>query len=252
MTYFSDRELGERPRDEEEIGERPWGGLRVLMEGKVNDGSFGIDYPENCPDGRGPTGTNRSDFGVAMCAEIPNLPEENPWRSSRYGWYEVPKTIDVLDMIEFCWHHVGEPSKGAYHEFFKHHELTFNREIGQQKFSEEVNRIFSRNSLAYTLTNDGRIERLGPPVLREELISAHFQSGDDDLNGLLENARRKFFSPREEIRAEALQELWDAWERLKTTGQGAQKRSRLPHSLTQRRDNLLPSFVTTWKWTQKS
>jgi hypothetical protein len=35
---------------------------------------------------------------------------------------------------------------------------------------------------------------------------------------MLETARRKFLDPDEAIRREALEALWDAWERLKTLG----------------------------------
>ena len=59
------------------------------------------------------------------------------------------------------------------------------------------------------------------------MASAHFQSGDVELDRLLETARRKYLSPRGDVRREALQELWDAWERLKTTGEGAKKRDQI-------------------------
>ena len=48
-------------------------------------------------------------------------------------------------------------------------------DVGSQK---TINRIFRRNGLAYELTAQGRIERLAPPVLREELASVpHTRSG---------------------------------------------------------------------------
>ena len=62
MTYFSDRDLGERPRTHEEIGERAIAGLRVLVETKIEDGSFGVDHPQSCPDGLGPIGTDKRKF----------------------------------------------------------------------------------------------------------------------------------------------------------------------------------------------
>lgn len=36
------------------------------------------------------------------------------------------------------------------------------------------------------------------------------------MDRLLEDARRKFLSPDLSLRTEALEKLWDAWERLKT------------------------------------
>ena len=158
-----------------------------------------------------------------MRAEIPDLPEN----LFRYNLDGPPETIEILGILEFCWHHVGEPIPGSFHSFFQHSHLGFDRDLGQQKFSEGVNRIFSRNGLAYTLTGDGQIQRLGPPLLREELASAFPHSGDWELDQILESARRKFSSPREEIRREALLELWAAWERLKTTGEGANKKDQI-------------------------
>ena len=241
MVYFSDRELGERPQIKEEISEIPWAGLRILIQAKINDGSFGVDYPSMCPDGYGPTGTNRFDFEDAMRAEIPELPNE-PWQNSSDG---PPALLVILDMLEFCWRHVADPTEGGFHDFFKHYHLSYNIQdvlAGRSAFAENVNRIFTRNGLAYTLTEEGRIERIGPPVLREELISAHFQSGDAILDGLLETARRKFFSPREEIRREALQELWDAWERLKTTGEGSGKKEQITSLLDAAAGAIAPQF----------
>ena len=226
MTYFSERESGARPRTIEEIGEVPWGGLSALIQAKVDDGSFGWHYPQSCPDGLGPIGTNRSSFYAAMRAETPNLPE-HPLREN---WDGPPTTVDILDLLEFCCLHVADPTERDYHDLLLHYHLSYDIwDIveGKRQFTEGVNKIFARNGLAYTLTNEGRIECLGPPVLREELISTHFQSGDGVLDGLLEDARRKFFSPREEIRGEALQELWDAWERLKTTGEGSHKKEQI-------------------------
>lgn len=58
MTYFSEREEGERPRQNEEIGEGAWGGIQALVRARIEDGSFGAGYPETCDDGAGPVGTN--------------------------------------------------------------------------------------------------------------------------------------------------------------------------------------------------
>ena len=173
-----------------------------------------------------------------MRAEIPDLPES----LFSYNLDGHPLTIEILDLLEFCWHHVGEPILGSYHSFFQHSHLGFDRDQGQQKFSESVNRIFSRNGLAYTLTGEGNIERLAPPVLREELTSVQFVTGESELDHILESSRRKFLNPREEIRREALLELWDAWERLKTTGEGADKKDQIISLLDDAAGSPFPKF----------
>lgn len=214
--YFSEREKGELPRAQEEIGIWVWEGIEELVDGRIYDGSFGANYPTPCPDGEGITGTDAAAFWRAIRAEIPNMRhlEDN----------SLPQTLDILDMIEFCWRVIGTPIRHGYHEYFKHYHLDFNIEEGRHKFREDINRIFRRNGLAYQLTENGQIERLAPPVLSEELASGHFRTGDDELDFLLEKARSKFLRADEAIRREALDTLWDAWERLKTLGNGSDKK----------------------------
>ena len=223
MTYFSERENGERPRDNEDIDKRAWGGIQAILSARIEDGSFGACYPTICDDGRGPIGSDKDTFWKAMRAEILTLPQ-CPWAS----WAEeLPQTMDILDMIEFCWRCVGKPIRLDHHPFFGHHHLDFNIEAGQNEFCDAVNRIFRRNGLAYELTEQGHIERLAAPVLREELAAVQFDTGEAELDRLLETARQKFLDPDEAVRRESLEALWDAWERLKTSGSGVDKKAQV-------------------------
>ena len=238
MTYFSEREQGERPREHQEICEGAWGGIQALICARIRDGSFGVSYPQTCPDGAGPIGSDESAFWQAMRAEIPTL-QQHPW----YGLSEEPpRTLDILDMIEFCWRCVGKPKRGSYHNFFNHHHLSFDIQAGQEEFRDAINRIFRRNGLAYELTEDGRIERLAAPVLREELASAQFRTGDVELDRMLETARRKFLDPDEAMRRESLEGLWDAWERLKTLGNGSDKKAQIMDLLDRTAGSSSPKF----------
>jgi len=217
-NYFSDRERGPQPRTKLEIEAPAWGGLVALIESYVANGGFGIDFPESCPDGRGPTGTDTHTFGLGLRAEIPDI--EWPLRADT-----VPHTLSALDLIEFCHHHVADPIEGSYHSFFGHWHLSFDRSKGQADFLDRVNRILSRNGVAFSLEQDGNVSRLAPPVLDEELRRAAFETGDDTLDALLEAARAKFLSPDPATRREALEKLWDAWERLKTLEPGTDKKA---------------------------
>lgn len=223
MTYFSEKEEGERPRESEKIGEGAWGGIKALITARIADGSFGATYPNPCPDGDGPIGTDAGAFWNGTRGDIPNFQElQLPvW----YHAIEMPRTLDLLDLIEFCWRCVGKPIHVGYHSHFKHHHLRFDVEAGRDQFREDVNRILRRNGLAFELKDDGSIERLVPPVLKEELASAYFHTGDSELNRMLETARRKFLAPDVAVRREALEALWDAWERVKTLGPGPDKKA---------------------------
>lgn len=223
MTYFSEKEEGERPRESEELGEGAWGGIKALITARIQNGAFGATYPNLCQDGDGTIGTDADAFWKGMQGDIPKFQElQLPvW----FDAIEMPRTLDILDMIEFCWRCVGKPIHVDYHDYFKHYHLRFDVEAGRDQFREDVNRILRRNGLAFDLKDDGSIERLVPPVLREELASAHFRTSDSELNRMLETARRKFLDPDEAVRREALEALWDAWERLKTLGPGPDKKA---------------------------
>jgi len=65
---------------------------------------------------------------------------------------------------------------------------------------------------------------LASEVLREALQVVVFRTGDAELDSLLQTARTKFLSPDAKIRREALEKLWDAWERLKTVEPGVDKK----------------------------
>ena len=218
MEYFSDREEGGSPRTALEISEAAWGGIVALFHGYVGTGAFGVDFPYQCPDGRGPTGTDSHNLGLALQAEIPRI--EWPLRAD-----EVPSTLAVLELLEFGHRHVAEPIPGSYHSFFGHHHLDFDRVNGQTDYRERVNRILSRNGLAYAVQDDGFVQRLAPPILDEELSKMMFSTGDAKLDALLDSARAKFLSPDPSVRREALEKLWGAWERLKTCEQPGDKKA---------------------------
>jgi len=89
-------------------------------------------------------------------------------------------------------------------------------EAGRQEFLETINRIFSRNGIAYELKETGDVERLAPPIIGEEFEIIRFDTGDQKLDEILSDARKKYFSTNPEAHKEAVERLWDAWERLKT------------------------------------
>ena len=220
--YFSDKERGPIPRTSETIAPAAWGGIVAAVTSAVQDGSFGEDFPDVCPDGSCVFGTDVEAFARAMRAEIhginwplqTDVSEPNRWRPERIPY--APNTLDILDFIQFCHHHVSRAVRGSYHSYFKHYHLSFDRKAGRDEFQDRINRVFSRNGVAFDLQSDSSIKRLAPPVLAEALQGRLLPTGDAFLDGLIEDARRKFFSPDLVVRKEALEKLWDAWERLKS------------------------------------
>ena len=220
--YFSDREYGPKPRTNEVISADVWCGTAAEITARIGDGSFGKVFPQNCDEGPIPVGTDMREMGAALKAEVPEI----PWPLDS----DVPKTHAILDFIEFCYKRIAKPEKlpidGRHQSYYKHNHLTYDIESGKTEFRDKVNLIFARNGLAYDLKENGQIERLAPPGLRDILKSAVFNTSDSELDKMLESARRKFLDPNPAVRREAVEKLWDAWERLKTLEPGKDKKAK--------------------------
>lgn len=219
-SYFSDRELGHRPRSEQTIYPEVWKALVAIITIRLTTGALGLRFPLACPEGNGVVGTDVNSLAAVLQAEIPGLNwplETERLNTSGYKnepW--APDTIQILDLLEFVHNSVGRPIQGPHHDYFKHHHLTFDASSGQSDFRADVNNIFARNGLAYEFTQAGQIQRTLPPVLGESLRSATFRTGDTLLDNMLEEARAKFMDRDPVIRREGMERLWDSWERLKS------------------------------------
>lgn len=92
-------------------------------------------------------------------------------------------------------------------------------------FISEVNGVFERKKIRYELTPTGRIQRIGAPIVSDLIRDTSFETGDSDLNEMLELAQDKYISRDPAIRREGLEKLWDAWERLKTLEDPSDKKT---------------------------
>ena len=197
--YFSDRQLGSNPRIEEKIDKVTWQGILSLIQIRIDDGSLAYGFPSHCHDGNAIAGTNESAFSACVRAEIHDLAGEPP-----YSWMpppdSLPSTLAILDFIELIARNIGEPAQVGWHDFFSHHHLKLDREAGLKKFVEDINRIFSRNGLAYELIESGAIERTVPIPMADLLKRAGFHTGDKDLDRLLATSIDRFLSPKPEAR----------------------------------------------------
>jgi len=215
MDYFSDRENGPRPRNVEAVPDNVRKGVFSFVETLIDSGAFGSTFPEKCFDGNCIIGTNRDAFFKAVDAEIPGFSmKNNQWSFDEEDW--LKQELNFFDFLEFCFRHVEKPEEWEYHSFGRHSHLSFDAKAGKVEFREYINRVFSRNHLAFELNERGQVIRMGPPVLREELAGFIFRTGDAQLDTWLEECRTKHFKPDPVLRHEALERLWDCWERLKT------------------------------------
>jgi hypothetical protein len=217
--YYSERHEGEAERERQDISGSFWGGFVSLVESRSRDGWFAERYPIHCVDAPLPVETDHVSLGQAFSAHNSRV----PWPLDSQN---VPTTLDALDAVDFFGRSVSMPTRRVYHDYGRHNHITsFDRAQGFEGYRAEVNTMLRRCGHPYELDTSGRIQRLGPPVLQESLASAVFSSGDLELDRLLETARRKFQDPDLNIRMEALEKLWDAWERLKTILPGDKKTS---------------------------
>jgi hypothetical protein len=215
--YFTDREFGARPRTSEIIDDRLWNAFQSLIDTRIDDGGFGYRFPLACPDhGANACGADRYSFASTLQAEV-------PWINWPYGYTSAPETPVILDVLEFCASAVGTPIVGAYHSGLRHHHLTWDRQDGLARFVADVNRLFSRNGVAFELTQQGKAQRLLPAHLGQALVQANFRTGDPATDALLETARSRFLAPKIEDRRDGLEKLWDAFERIKTLETGVKK-----------------------------
>ncbi len=216
-NYYSDSERGIKPRIKEDIPDELWQGLIGLIGSELNKQSFAIDFPELCPDGSEIYNTNQNLLSLRLMGEISEI--EWPLRLET-----KPDKFAILDLIQFCYEHIGEAEQFDNHSYYKHHHLKFNRQVGRDRFKNSVNLLFSRIGVGYELTSSGDIIRLVNPVFQKSFETAIFSTGDKTLDSLLEDARKKFLNPDPKIRREGLEKLWDAWERLKTIEPGKDKK----------------------------
>lgn len=217
--YFSDRENGPVPCTQQVISNEVWQGLTAIIRGLINSGALGYKFPENCPDGSVVCGVDEESFNATVRAEVPGLqwpPANNHGPSWRQVDTGTPDTLQILDLVELLHNSVAQPVLIQHHSYLKHNHLTFRRDEGQESFRADVNRLFARNGVAYILNYHGQVERVLPPVIDEALTRTLFRTGDTILDNALDESRRKFTSPDALVRREALERLWDCWERMKT------------------------------------
>lgn len=222
MAYFTEREQGLPPRSLEDITPAVAGGIVVLVRTRIMDGSFGSSYPEMCWEHPAVIGTNAELLGQAMAAFLPGL----TWPLDAES---LSGSLRTLDMLEFVFQKIATPITGGHwtsHESYAgHRHLQFDKAAGRELFRAEVNQLFASHGIAFSLEANGSVVRLLSPELSQALGSAVFGTGDHQLDTLLETARAKFLSPSPAVRQEAVEKLWDAFERTKTLEPGDKKAS---------------------------
>ncbi|EKN5109519.1 stationary phase or STEss regulating sigma factor [Yersinia enterocolitica] len=203
-----------------------WTGLVSYINVLVFKGYFGKYFPEECPDGQGCIGTNEDTFKAALQAEIPNIGWPlgvGPEDVDLYGYRSrtqvtfIPDYLVVMDLLQFCYKHVAAPvESNDYHSYYRHtHIHDFDVDTGRNEFLEKVNVIFARNGMAYELQKSGEIIRLLSLELVQMMSSVNVPA-EVELKKILARANAKIVNFDVQVRYDAVKELWDFWERLKS------------------------------------
>ncbi|MEU7514524.1 hypothetical protein AB0B13_21425 [Streptomyces sp. NPDC042898] len=265
-VFYSDRAGQGIPRVNEIVSTGVWVGVTILIQQRINDGSLARAFPQyDCPDDPGRntiTGTDEDRFLQALKAHVPRLAgltaaqdEERyadpdfGWRSSRAHPPELsgspldpgrtPDTNTALDVVDFVALHIDQPVHRSFHGWgFDHTHYSFQEPWhgthfdggltpGQVRFQRDINLLFARNGIAFTVGDDLRVQRLGPPEARPLISDFTPCTGDSQLDEKLQDAMARFVSRNSADRRDALEKLWDAFERLKTLelGGGPNKKS---------------------------
>jgi hypothetical protein len=233
--FYSDRTHGAAPRFAESLPEATAGGLKTLLSRRIAGDCLARGFPIYCSDGNGIVGTNQNDVGSDLAAIVPG--------TSWPLWQDSVSDETLFDVTEYVGQRVAKPSEGPWHQFFRHHELSFDQELGRAEFRSEVNLLLSRGGTVFELSPEMHIRRVGTPEIQKGLRQLRPATGDETLNGLIEAARGLYSSRRAMDRATAVEKLWDAYERLKSMEVPADKKQSIQALLSQIPDASLRAVV---------
>jgi hypothetical protein len=158
----------------------------------------------------------------------------------------------ALDIVDFVALHIDQPVRRNFHEYFGHYHLSFRAHRagpfddelapGQVKFRDDIDRLFARNGIAFTLGEDMQVCRLGPPEARSLISAFTPDSGDRQLDIKLNDAMTRFLSRAPGDRRDALEKLWDAFEQVKYIESGGQTKN-VKQSVTRLLDRAAPGAL---------
>ena len=183
-------------------------------------------YPVKCPDGNMCCGFNREKFNDDLEYEIPTLfrrhgiidkPQihENDFTETREDKFDQYALFDFIEYVAKNLHDIVGKNE---HGFFKHYHYSFSStNIVAQQFISEINSIFAKAGLLYVLTDKFEIER----VEDQSVLSVEFEQRVDEikepgLKELLQAAIQKHKSHYPEDQKDAVDKIWDAFERMKS------------------------------------
>lgn len=211
-------------------------------------------YPAQCPDGQGCCGLDQEQFELDLRYEIPSLFRDGAGHIAAPTLYHNVFSGDeqdeydqypLLDLIEFFAENIRDVVVGGFHSYWGHHHLTCqnSRNVCAQ-FRDEINSIFHKTGLLYELNTDLQVERIVEnSLLTPEVESAIAAVKEIGTRELLQEAIQLHRRPYPADIRDAVEKLWDAYERLKTYYTTMNKRDSANKIIADMANNRAP-YVT--------
>jgi hypothetical protein len=122
--YFYEQELGPLPLVREDLPPAAWTGISATFHRFADQHYFAAEFPEQCPDGKGISGTSMAGLRSLLVLHIPKLGD---WPREQ----DQPDTITAMDVVVFGWYHAQEPRVDSHHSYFGHDHYTFDQGAGR-------------------------------------------------------------------------------------------------------------------------
>ena len=206
-------------------------------------------FPEQCSDGMGYCGLNNFDFQNMLLFEIPTLfrnsnsqiivPQKNAWQDDEFDQYAL------LDFLEYIGQNCRDISVGSFHSYFGHNHITLlETEDVFETYRNEINNIFKKTGLLFTLTEEKIVERIVEnSALNAEIEETVRKISEVGTKELFEKAIILFKQPHPSARKDAVEKLWDAFERLKTYYGAGKQKSISAEKIVSDMSNANPAFI---------
>jgi hypothetical protein len=212
--YYSDRhELRGAPVVD--VGAEFWQGFIQIYQHIRNEGLLIAEFGSSCGSSENFIDVGLDDrLNLRMRVEI-----GLDWSYERRS--TPPQPHVALDCVEFFARRVRSPTGYHWHQipgwFNSHRDYVppFDRVEGLREYSELVNGLLRVHSHPFQLVGE-RVTRRGEPEFESVVSHRAIETGDTDLDSLVEQARTAYWSMNSEQRRLAVERAWDAFERVKT------------------------------------
>lgn len=206
--YYTQRQKRIRQAPNPQVGADFWAAFRAYIDRLSTDNYFCKEFPSECGDG---LHMYRDDQAIAA-----RLREELGHIEWPISPNMSPKSERILDLIEFFYKYVAEPTKQWFHNWCGNlHPEEYDIYKGHREYTAQVNVLLKRFNHPYKLRK-GRIVHIGSEVIDDWIAAVEFRTNDDHLLRLLNSALGNFFDRSVSKKLEGLRSIVDAFERLKT------------------------------------